>query len=330
MASDTRMTRRGFLRNTAGLALGAGLAHMVTADQAPASLAGAPASAKEARTGGSAMAVTGPAWGGARRIDAHFHVHDADPAAGFSRSTGKLDRRRAEQSLQHAEKLGIGFLCTSFPLTSESPTPEEVRSANDLIFEAMKLSERYLGFCFLNPGYACESLEEIKRCIVDGGMVGIKLYHQYRICDPALTPVMGRAADLQVPVLMHAGRGMDTETRTQQPRLSDSAHMVRAAAMFPDTILIQAHIGGGGDWEWCLRHLESRPPNLYIDSSGSVVDSGIVDKTVAAVGLDHVLFATDMSMEEGVGKVLDADLTDEQRDRIFAGNLKDILARRRT
>jgi hypothetical protein len=36
-----------------------------------------------------------------------------------------------------------------------------------------------------------------------------------------------------------------------------------------------------------------------------------------------------MSMEEGVGKVLDADLTEEQRERIFASNMKDILARRR-
>ncbi len=96
--------------------------------------------------------------------------------------------------------------------------------------------------------------------------------------------------------------------------------------MFPDTILIEGHIGGGGDWEWCLRHLEARPPNLYIDSSGSVIDAGIVDKTVAAIGLEHVLFATDLSMEEGVGKVLDADLTEEQRERIFAGNLRAILA----
>jgi hypothetical protein len=270
-----------------------------------------------------------PVWQTAKRIDAHFHVSDADPGAGFSRSSGKLDREEAERSLRQAGKLGIEFLCTSFPLTSESPTPEEVRRANDVTLEAMAVSERFLGFCYLNPGYTRESLAEIERCIVDGDMVGIKLYHQYRICDPALTPVMERAAELRVPVLMHAGKGRDTETQTQQPRLSDASHFVRAAAIFPDTMLIHAHIGGGGDWEWALRHLEQRPPNLYVDSSGSVVDAGIVNKTVAAIGLEHVLFATDMSMEEGVGKVLDADLTEEQRERIFAGNMKDILARRR-
>jgi len=270
-----------------------------------------------------------PAWQTARRIDAHFHVTDADPDAGFSRSTGRLDREQTERSLRQAEKLGIDVLCTSFPLTSECPTPEEVHLANNVTLEAMAMSERFLGFCFLNPGYARESLGEIERCIVDGGMIGIKLYHQYRICDPALTPVMQRAAELHVPVLMHAGKGRDTETKIQQPRLSDASHFVRAAAMFPETMLIEAHIGGGGDWEWCLRHLEDRPPNLYLDISGTVIDAGIVDKAVAAIGLDRVLFATDISMEEGVGKVLDADLTEEQRERIFARNMKDILARRR-
>jgi predicted TIM-barrel fold metal-dependent hydrolase len=164
-----------------------------------------------------------PAWQTARRIDAHFHVTDADPDAGFSRSTRRLDREQTERSLRQAEKLGIDVLCTSFPLTSECPTPEEVHLANNVTLEAMAMSERFLGFCFLNPGYARESLGEIERCIVDGGMIGIKLYHQYRICDPALTPVMQRAAELHVPVLMHAGKGRDTETKIQQPRLSDAS-----------------------------------------------------------------------------------------------------------
>jgi hypothetical protein len=256
-------------------------------------------------------------------------VRDADPQAGFVRPSGNLDQEQAERDLERAAKLGIDVLCTSFPLSTDCPSPEEVRLANDVTREAMALSERFLGFCFVNPGFARESLAEIERCIVDGGMVGIKLYHQYRICDPIQTPVMERAAELGVPVLMHAGKGRDRETQIQQPRLSDASHFVRAAAMFPDTMLIHGHIGGGGDWEWALRHLEHRPPNLYLDSSGTVVDAGIVDKAAAAIGVDHLLFATDMSMEEGVGKVLDAELTEEERERIFAGNMKAILARRK-
>ena len=99
--------------------------------------------------------------------------------------------------------------------------------------------------------------------------------------------------------------------------------------MFPETLIIQAHIGGGGDWEWNLRILETRP-NIYIDTSGSVVDAGIVDRTVAALGVDRVLFGTDMNWEAGVGKVLDARLNPADREKVFAGNMKAILARRAT
>jgi predicted TIM-barrel fold metal-dependent hydrolase len=160
-------------------------------------------------------------------------------------------------------------------------------------------------------------------------MVGVKLYHQYLVCDPAQRPVMDRAAALGVPVLMHAGKVMDSVTRARQPRLSNAAHFVSAARMFPDTTLIQAHIGGGGDWEWNLRVLETCPPNVYIDTSGSVIDRGIVDRTISVMGVERVLFATDGSLEEGVGKVLEADLTPEERSRVFAGNARALLNRER-
>jgi predicted TIM-barrel fold metal-dependent hydrolase len=79
-----------------------------------------------------------------------------------------------------------------------------------------------------------------------------------------------------------------------------------------------------------LRQLEDvSGSNYYIDLSGSVVDAGIARKTVEAVGENRVLFATDMSYEEGVGKVLDAGFTEKQLVKIFGGNMCKILARRK-
>ena len=249
-------------------------------------------------------------------IDIHNHV-----SAG---KEGHLDRPRAEALLEGAARLGIQRLCVSLPLTAEQPTPEEVRRANDVVLEAMAANERFIGFCFVNPGYAREAVAEIERCVVCGGMRGIKMYHQYLVCDPAQTTVMERAAELGVPVLMHAGKVMDTVTRRLQPRLSHAEHFVRAAALFPRTTLIQGHIGGGGDWEWNLRHLERRP-GVYLDISGSVVDAGIVARTVAALGVEHVLFATDGALEEGVGKTLAAGLSDEDLFHVCQGNAERLL-----
>jgi len=253
-------------------------------------------------------------------VDAHNHV--------YLNGQGELDRPRAAALLDGAERLGIAGLCVSSPLTDDCPTPEQVRRHNDIVIEAMAMSDRFQGFCFVNPGFAGEACDEIRRCL-DAGMVGIKLYHQYRVCDPAQTAVMALAADKQVPVLMHAGRVTDSVTRSRQPRLSDASHFLKAAAMFPETMLIQGHIGGGGDWEWNLRILEACPPNLFIDISGSVVDSGIVRRTVESVGVEHVLFATDGSLEEGVGKLLAARLPEPDLKRIAGATMRGLLSRRR-
>jgi predicted TIM-barrel fold metal-dependent hydrolase len=188
----------------------------------------------------------------------------------------------------------------------------------------MAMDRRFIGFCFVNPGHAREAVAEMRRCVLDCGMRGVKLYHQYLVCDPAQTAVMECAAELGVPVLMHAGKVMDTQTRRLQPRLSNAEHFIRAAALFPRTVLIQGHIGGGGDWEWNLRHLETRP-GTYLDVSGSVVDAGIMRQTVAALGADRVLFATDGSLEEGVGKVLAANLPASTLRLICQGNAEHIL-----
>ena len=270
------------------------------------------------------MPAAAISWEDAQRIDVHNHVWDVDRGGGGPWS-GELDTLQAERLLAKGDKLGIDYFCVSAPLTSDAPTPDEVRRANDVVLQAMDLSERFVGFCFLNPGYAREALQEIERCIIGGGMVGIKLYHQYLVCDPAQRPVMARAAELGAPVLMHAGKVMDPVSRARQPRLSNAAHFVAAAEMFPETTLIQAHIGGGGDWEWNLRVLEEAPPNITIDTSGSVIDRGIVDRTIATLGVNRVMFATDGSMEEGIGKVLEADLTPAERARVFAGNARRLL-----
>lgn len=255
-------------------------------------------------------------------VDMHNHV-DAGP-------DGKLDRAKAQALLDGAARLGIVKIGVSRPLHDEIVSPDEFRRRNDLVIEAMTMSERFIGFCFVDPHFPEDAVAEIERCIVGHGMAGIKLYHQFFICDDAQKPLMDKAAELGVPILMHAGKCTDPATVAAQPRLSHAGHFLEALAKFPDTMLIQAHIGGGGDWEWNLRTLEGvASDNYYIDISGSVIDPGIVRRTIDAVGVDRVLFATDMSLEEGVGKLFAADPTREEFMKICSGNWNRIVSRRR-
>ena len=102
---------------------------------------------------------------------------------------------------------------------------------------------------------------------------------------------------------------------------------VRAARLYPEAMLIEAHIGGGGDWEWAIAQLRDAP-SVYLDTSGSVIDEGMVERAVRELGADRLLFGTDMTMEGGVGKIAGADLSDDEKEQIFWRNTKGILDRR--
>ena len=52
-------------------------------------------------------------------------------------------------------------------------------------------------------------------------------------------------------------------------------------------------------------------------------------RAVREFGADRLLFATDMTMEGNVARVRDADITEEQRENIFARNFERMLARRK-
>ena len=235
----------------------------------------------------------------------------------------------AEDVAESIRRLGVDRTCCSHPITSQRAEPAEVRRANDDILTAMRrFPDVILGQCFLNPGYARQTQDEITRCVVDHGMVGVKLYYQYRIDEPVQFPVIERCIDLGVPILMHAAHLTAPEALAQQPRVSSGEHFVEVARRYPEAMLICAHIGGGGDWEWQLKALRE-VPNVYLDTSGSVIDQGMIERCVRELGAHRVLFGTDMNLARGVGKVLDANITERQRKEIFAGNFQTMLEKRR-
>lgn len=245
-------------------------------------------------------------------VDMHNHV--------WGNSSGRLDRDGMEALIAEADRYGIERIGISCPLLAPRVGATEFRNANDLVLEAIQCHpDRFFGFCFVDPADS-GAVPEIRRCAAHG-MAGIKLYHQHLVCDEIQRPVMEEAARLGIPVLMHAGKCTDPATIAAQPNLSHAGHFLRALEMFPDTTLIQAHIGGGGDWEWNLRMLDGlRNPRYFIDLGGSVCDVNIVRRTVEAVGIDSVLFATDMSIAEGVVKILHAGLTVRELGKILHHN----------
>jgi predicted TIM-barrel fold metal-dependent hydrolase len=257
-----------------------------------------------------------------KKLDAHMHV-----CGGGQRFLG-CD---VESVIDAADRLEIEQLACSIPITGGRwATPEEVRRCNDGLLEAMRrYPKRILGYCFLNPGYGREALKELDRCVLGERMVGVKLYNQYKINDPVVFPIIERTIELGVPILCHAGRLVTDADIAQQPLTSHAADFVDAGGRYPDAMIIHGHIAGGGDWQWTLKVLRAAPPSIYLDTSGSVMDAGLLERCVREFGDDRMLFGTDMAMEGNVARVRDADISDAQREKIFFRNFEAILARRR-
>jgi predicted TIM-barrel fold metal-dependent hydrolase len=113
-----------------------------------------------------------------------------------------------------------------------------------------------------------------------------------------------------------------------QPRISDGGHLAELSRRYPEAALVCAHVCGGGDWEWTIKALRDSP-SVFLDTSGSVADEGVVEMALQTLGVDRLLFGCDMSMTAGMGRIRGASCSAREKEAILGGNMQRILKRRK-
>src|SRR5213594_4042811 len=232
-------------------------------------------------------------------VDVHAHFyHQRTPRADW--------RERNESRLAAGAKIGITIhvasILGSFGLTSPTyfPSPRDVTAGNDALLDLQRgHPERIRGLVCVNPNYTAHAGAEIVRCL-DAGMIGIKLAASRRADDPLLDPIAVLALERRVPVLQHVWQHRRRDWPGQEA--SDAVELCALARRHPDVRFILAHIGGGGDWQHSLAALRD-VPNVYVDLSGSGVDGGMLEGCVAAVGVERLLWGSDITMDTGWAKL---------------------------
>jgi predicted TIM-barrel fold metal-dependent hydrolase len=230
---------------------------------------------------------------------------------------GNLDEARLSELVAMAKATSMDVLVCSNPVMVPHCPPDLVRKCNDALAEATRRYPGLIrGLAFVNPGYRDEAVAEIRRCVFELGFVGVKLYNQYLISDPAARDVIWACEALGIPILEHSGKL--NHGQESQPFISHGSHFAIAAAEHPHQVFLYAHIGGGGDWEWSIKAIAPYP-NVFADISGSVCDQGIIEFAVSMLGADRLLFGTDMSYEASIGKLLGANIPYEDKVAILSG-----------
>lgn len=109
----------------------------------------------------------------------------------------------------------------------------------------------------------------------------------------------------------------------------DGVENVRKVAQaYPNISLICGH-SFHGDWEKGIA-LGKEYPNIYFELTAVADDRGVIERLVQEVGSHRLLFGTDLpwfSTYHGIGAVLSAELSDDDRRNIFYRNAARLLKR---
>ena len=167
-----------------------------------------------------------------------------------------------------------------------------------------------------------------------GPCIGIKYYGGNPggvVCShPDNDAIIRLAAELNAVIYIHTWMKIGGQPRRpggdNERGESTPMDVAQLAERFPEVPLICGH--SGGDWELGVRAVR-RHENVYIEFSGSDPHSGQVDYTVRELGASRLIWGghgPSRSYSTELSKVLDADLTHDQRLQIFGGNLRRIAA----
>ncbi len=243
--------------------------------------------------------------------------------------------RQHEETMFYVNRMGIErVLSLDIAGTPADPLGKQITAEKQKEIRQFleKNSDRVSGLIPIDPTEPLASCQKIEEWVEKGPCVGIKYYGGnpggIRCSHANNDVILRQAAKLNAFVYIHTWLQVGGEPRrpggANQPGESTPEDVALLARRFPDVPLICGH--SGGDWELGVRAVRAFP-NVYIEFSGSDPHSGQVDFTVAEVGADRLVWGghgPSRSYSTELAKVLDADLTQAQREKIFGGNLRRI------
>lgn len=245
-------------------------------------------------------------------------------------ATSNFSSENIKYQLEFADRLGIEKLFMANPMTEIEATPEEFRALNDKVAKAVRqYPDRLVGQFTLNPLFRQQSLDEIARCL-DLGMTGTRLYHQVKINDKIYEPIIEKLASHHLIIFMHGecqmgvgGYKMKYDVK-KRPTISTPDDFAEVATRFPEAMFQFAHLGGGSDWE-CMCKTFADIPNIFVDTGGSNNEENMIDFALQQLGEDRLIFGTDNSFYQSVGKIIASGMTEVQKKKIFFENYQKIL-----
>ena len=238
---------------------------------------------------------------------------------------GKTPEERMAVLVKGMDHVGVERIIISQGYSDDKHPnpPEQFRLENDRTMRAVKaFPDRAYGSVYITPALLDFSMEELKRCVLDGPMVMIgEIEAEVRCNVPDMDPIAEWAVANQVIILQHEW----INARGNEPGESTTYDVVELAKRHPKLQIVTGHLAG--NWELGIRIMRSTK-NVYAGLAGFDPGSGVVEMAVRELGAERIIFGSDAggrSFASQIAKVMSADIPDSAKELILGGNLRRLL-----
>jgi hypothetical protein len=243
-------------------------------------------------------------------VDAHTHLGADEDGQSL----------QPEALLEFLDQASPDARACTFPFHDPERSPA-YRVPNDRVLRwAEESGGRLYPYCRLDPGD--DPVAEAERCLALGAR-GIKLHPRaqaFGFGNDAAESIWKVAGEADVPILIHAGRGM--------PPMDALADL---ALRHPDVVLILAHAAIADQGMFAARLRDH--PNIYYDTSTFSMFDQL--ELFARIPLERIVFASDVPYGRPAGALHTAlriaayaDLDERERTALVGGTMIGILERR--
>jgi uncharacterized protein len=251
-----------------------------------------------------------------RIFDAHLHCPSEDGVVWQWHPVTKT----FEEFLVYLDRTGVQRGIINSVRCQLAKSPQDFILGNrEVARRVEKHKGRFLGACVVNPMFIDEALREMEECRKQLGMVWVgelcnyTVPYEYTIKEFEL--LVEQAVKLNMVLDVHTG-------------LDEMEFII---SKFPKATIVFPHFGQKQSDVYKRIDLVAANANCYLDTSGSGIDRvGMLEYAVGKIGVDRLLFGSDFSINDPsmvIARIENAFLTDEQRRKIFSGNLNALLAK---
>ncbi len=239
-------------------------------------------------------------------FDMHGHIGNS--------ATMFVQVKDANSIVATLDRLGVNALCASHFEALYAAPPQ----GNKMLLEDIKKHPgRLFGYYSPSPYYEDK---ELASYFEEGtGILGVKLHSSIQQClltDEGYAPALTLADRLGLPVLVHAWSAADVEqTKTLARRYKNAAFIMAHAGLLlaPREAAISA-----------CRECE----NIFVDTALSSAYEGSLEYLVSKVGVDRVLYGSDIPTFDGAvsfGRVGLSKLSENDKIKIYGENARKLF-----